>query len=150
MAMYFVQHGKSVTKQVDPDRPLSDDGRTQVELIANHLRKAGVVVGQVFHSGKTRARQTAEILAGRLGCDTVAERVGMKPNDDVAEFAAALEEDAMYVGHLPHLARLVSCLTADEEEADVVRFVNGGVVCVVEGDTGYYVEWYLTPLLCGK
>lgn len=148
MSIYFVQHGKCVAKEVDPDRPLSDEGRKEVERVAARLHKAGTALGQICHSGKTRARQTAEIMAGQLGVDWIIECAGMKPNDDAAEFAARLEDNSMYVGHLPHLARLVSCLTADGEETEVVRFTNAGVVCVGRDDNGWYVEWYLTPSLC--
>ena len=143
MAMYFVQHGLCVAKEIDPEQPLSDAGRKEVERVAIHLRKAGVAVGRIFHSGKTRARQTAELLAEQVGSDHIDERAGMKPNDDVVEFVATLEDDAMYVGHLPHLAKLVSYLAAGDEAGEVVRFSNGGVVCIGKDDAGYYVEWFV-------
>jgi len=49
--------------------------------------------------------------------------------------------------HLPHLGKLVSYLVADDEDAGVVKFVNGGVVCVEKDSTGYHIEWYLKPSL---
>jgi len=54
----------------------------------------------------------------------------------------------MYVGHLPHLGKLVSYLVSGNENAGVVKFVNGGVVCVERDSTGYHIEWYLMPSLC--
>ena len=59
MAMYFVQHGLSLSKEINPDRPLSDDGRKEVERISVHLRKAGVKIYKVCHSGKTRPKPLA-------------------------------------------------------------------------------------------
>jgi phosphohistidine phosphatase len=148
MPMYFVQHGLSVAKEIDPERPLSDDGRKNVELAATHLRKMGVAVKSVCHSGKTRARQTAEILAGQIALNGISEQSGMAPNDSAVEFAAALEDDTMYVGHLPHVGKLVSYLVVGDEDAGVVQFVNGGVVCIENDDAGSFVEWYLRPSMC--
>jgi phosphohistidine phosphatase len=34
MALFLVQHGTSVPKEVDPECPLSDEGRDTVERIA--------------------------------------------------------------------------------------------------------------------
>ena len=36
MAMYFVQHGKAVPKEIDSDRPLSEEGRAEVERVDVH------------------------------------------------------------------------------------------------------------------
>jgi phosphohistidine phosphatase len=101
------------------------------------------------HSGKTRARETAQIFAERLGDGNLYEMSGMNPNDDVIRFAAGLKEDnTMYVGHLTHLGKLVSYLVAGDESAGVVKFVNGGVVCVEKGTAGYSIAWSLNPALC--
>jgi phosphohistidine phosphatase len=149
VSIYFVQHGVAVPEQVDPNRPLSVEGRKEVQGIAAHLREVGVAVGKVCHSGKTRARETAQIFAEQLGDGNLYEVSGMNPNDDVIRFAAGLKEDnTMYVGHLPHLGKLVSYLVAGDENAGVVKFVNGGVVCVEKGTAGYSIAWYLNSALC--
>lgn len=146
MPIYFVQHGLAVPESVDPNRPLSADGREEVERVAAHLRKAGVSVKRVCHSGKTRAKETAQILAEHLGDGNIDEVPGMNPNDNVIEFAAGLKEDnTMYVGHLPHLGKLVSYLVAGDDQAGAVKFVNGGVVCVEKDSSGYHMVWYLKP-----
>ena len=149
MPIYFVQHGLALPEQVDPNRPLSADGRKEVEFIAAHLLKVGVAINKVCHSGKTRAKETAQILAEQIGDGNIYEVSGMSPNDNVLEFATGQKEDnTMYVGHLPHLGKLVSYLVAGDEDAGVVKFVNGGVVCVEKDSTGYHIEWYLIPSLC--
>lgn len=149
MPIYFVQHGLAVPESVDPNRPLSEDGRDEVGAVAAHLRKAGVSVKKVFHSGKTRAKETAQILSGQIGDGKIHELAGMSPNDDVIKFAKGLNEDnAMYVGHLPHLGKLVSYLIAGDEYAGVVRLVNGGVLCLEKDSMGYHIEWYLKPSMC--
>lgn len=148
MPMYFVQHGKAVAKEVDPGRPLSEEGRREVELVGAFLRRMDVTLRHVCHSGKTRARQTAELLSAEIGLDCVSELDGMKPDDDVVEFAEGLEDNTMYVGHLPHMGRLVSYLVAGDEDADVVAFSSGGMVCVGKDETGYHIKWFVTPASC--
>ncbi|MEW6664316.1 MAG: phosphohistidine phosphatase SixA [Thermodesulfobacteriota bacterium] len=147
MPIYFVQHGVAVPEEVDPNRPLSTEGRREVEAIAAHLRETGITVKKVCHSGKLRARETAQIFAGQIGGDNLCEVPGMNPNDAVRRLAGALEDDTMYVGHLPHLGRLVSYLVTGNETTEVVQFVNAGVVCVAKGSAGYHVAWYVKPPL---
>lgn len=148
MPIYLIQHGKAVPKELDPERPLSEEGREEVERVAVHLRRMGVAVKQIYHSGKTRARQTAELFAKDVGFGRVVELPGMKPNDDVAEFAENLEEDAMYVGHLPFMGKLVSYLTTGDEDAGVVVFSCGSVVCAGHTEEGYRIVWFVTPFVC--
>lgn len=148
MPMYFVQHGKAVAKEVDADRPLTEEGRKEVERVRDALRGMGLTAGKVCHSGKTRARQTAELLATAMSADCVTEIAGMKPNDDVAEFSKGLEDEVMYVGHLPHMGKLVSYLVTGDATAEVVAFTYSGVVCVGKDEDGYHIEWFLTPSSC--
>jgi phosphohistidine phosphatase len=55
MNIYLMQHGNPVPKEKNPDKPLSDRGRDDVGKMASFLKKAGLQVEMVFHSGKTRA-----------------------------------------------------------------------------------------------
>lgn len=149
MAMYFVQHGIAMAKEVDPDRPLSADGRKDVERISACLRKLGVTVGKIYHSGKTRAMETALIFSGQIGDGNIFVSPGMNPDDDVMDFAAGMDEhDTMYIGHLPHIEKLVSYLVTGDEDASVVKFTNGGIVCIEKDDKGFHIEWYLRPSIC--
>ena len=95
MPIYFVQHGLALPEQIDPNRPLSADGRREVESIAAHLRKVGVAVKKVCHSGKTRARETAQILSEQIGDGNIYAVSGMSPNNNVIEFAAGLKVKQM-------------------------------------------------------
>lgn len=149
MTMYFVQHGLALSKDIDPNRSLSDEGLKEVESISAYLQKIGVKVKKVYHSGKTRAEQTAQIFADHVGDGNVYELSGMSPNDDVKAFASSLNEDnTMYVGHLPHMEKLVSYLVAGDENTEVLKYSNGGVVCVEKENDGYHILWVLTPAVC--
>jgi len=127
---------------------LSAEGRREVETISAYLQKTGVTIKKACHSGKLRARETAQIFAGKIAGGNILELQGMGPNDDVVEFVARLESDVMYIGHLPHMEKTVSYLVTGDETAGVVKFVNAGVVCVEKDDNGYHTRWYLIPSVC--
>ncbi|MBI9075421.1 MAG: phosphohistidine phosphatase SixA [Desulfatibacillum sp.] len=150
MAVYLVQHGKSLPKDQDPDQGLSPQGVEESERIAGVAAAYGVKVSQIRHSGKTRALQTARIFAKAL-CppDGVEETTGLKPMDDVEVFAPILENTPglMIVGHLPFMERMASFLITGRAEHPVFRFQNGGIVCLDKHpDTNtWVVKWALMP-----
>jgi phosphohistidine phosphatase len=105
----------------------------------------GVRVARVLHSGKARARQTAEVWAGLLGVG-VEQTDGLAPNDDPTTWAERIAEEAddlMIVGHLPHLGRLAGLLVTGSPPA-VVRFRPGGLVGLEQADTGWVI-WVVLP-----
>jgi phosphohistidine phosphatase len=156
MKLYLVQHGEAVSKQEDPGRPLSEQGIEDVQAMAAFLGAAPVHVSRVWHSGKRRALQTAEILAKALLSGGKVEVVeGLNPNDPVAEFstdADVWDEDTLVVGHLPFMYRLVSLLVSGEVEAEWLQYQPGSVVCLERVDTDQWVVmWMLRPeLLVGR
>jgi phosphohistidine phosphatase len=150
MRVYLMQHGKPVSKEEDPDRPLSDEGRGDVERMADFLKKSALKVEDVFHSGKTRARQTAEIMVSQLNPEIKAqERTGLSPLDDVKEIASQIqgaEKGLLIAGHLPHLGKLASLLVVRDEAFPVVKFQQGGVVCLEKDEEGRWsVKWMVVP-----
>ena len=150
MKIYLMQHGKPVSKEEDPDRPLSEQGKNDVESVADFLQKCGVKVEGAFHSGKTRARQTAEIMVSKLSPGSEPqEKQGLSPLDDVGDIANEImkgEKDLLIAGHLPHLGKLASLLVAGSESVPVVSFQQGGVVCLGKGEEGRWtVAWMLVP-----
>jgi phosphohistidine phosphatase len=151
MNIYLVQHGKPVPKEKDPDKPLSTQGVEDVKKMAAFLETAGVPVKNIFHSGKTRARETAEIMADRLTPDSSSEEMkGLSPMDDARAVAAILDQgqvDTMVVGHLPHLAKLTSLLATGSETASVAAFQQGGVVCLqpVPEHQSWTIAWMVIP-----
>ena len=60
MIVVLVHHGDAVGPDVDPRRPLSTRGLQQVERLARDASARGTRPQVVWHSGKLRARQTAE------------------------------------------------------------------------------------------
>jgi phosphohistidine phosphatase len=152
MKLYLMQHGEAATEEADPSRPLTAKGRSDVQKIALFLKGAGVDLCLILHSGKTRARQTAEIIAAQLGPDCqVKEREGLAPNDSVSTLAnelSGMANDLMIVGHLPFLGKLASLLIAGSESKNSVAFRQGGVICLQRNeDQSWQVAWMVTPEL---
>ena len=150
MKVYLVRHGEAVSSDVDPQRPLSDQGQADVQKVAVFIEHLRVSVEHIWHSGKLRAAQTAEILAGTVsvkkGCSS---RGGLGPNDDASTIAHELDAydtDLMIVGHLPFLWNLTSLLAVGKETADVIAFEAGAMVCLERRDHGtWQISWTIAP-----
>jgi len=150
MKLYLVQHGEAVTKEVDPDRPLSTQGINAVTRVANFLKQSGISVSKILHSGKTRARETAEILVHILLNNGHIESIdGIAPNDPVAAFALTiptLETNTMIVGHLPFMAKLVAWLVTADENQPLITYKQGSVVCLEQDEShNWQIQWMIRP-----
>lgn len=150
MELYLVQHGPAKSETEDPQRPLTEEGRRTVERVAAFLAPLGLRIERIEHSGKLRARQTAELLAQALRpAAGICEAEGLAPNDDAGIVAARLARETanlMVVGHLPHLSRLVSRLLGLAADRPAVQFQMGGLVRLDRSDAGEWViRWVLTP-----
>ena len=150
MALYLVQHGKSLPKDVDPDQGLADEGIAETKRIAEVARGYQVNVSRIKHSGKKRARQTAEIFSDTLNPAGGVEAVsGLKPLDDVAAFAVSLDAAAntMLVGHLPFMERMTAYLVTGSADKPIFKFQNSGIVCLnKDPESGLWlIVWTLMP-----
>jgi phosphohistidine phosphatase len=149
MKLYLVQHGESNPKEVDPSRSLTDKGIIDVKKTADFLKSLQVSLKSVWHSGKNRARQTAEILVEAVQGGDLEMREGLAPNDPVDPVRDELSQtrdDLMIVGHLPFLGKLASLLVAGGESADAVSFRQGGIVCLERDEEGAWrMRWMVTP-----
>lgn len=146
--VYFAQHGIALASDEDETRPLSDFGHSEVRKVAACLKRHGVVVSSVFHSGKLRAQQTADLFAQEWTAVKVSEQPGMAPNDEPAELIAQLDDNALYVGHLPHIQKVVSKLISGNENAATLKFKNTAVACVEIDAQSTCLRWFITPDLC--
>jgi phosphohistidine phosphatase len=150
MLLYLVQHAEARREEEDPARDLTLKGRSDIESLAHHLKRLNVQVGQIFHSGKTRARSTANSLARHLQPTAGAlEAPGLAPLDDPEIWAgriAQMDEDTLLVGHLPHLGRLAAILLGGDKEKCAINFQMGGVVRLQRMEPGRWaVDWMLVP-----
>ena len=152
MRLFLVQHGNALPKDVDSERGLSEGGKQDVANVAAFLAGGSVQVERIFHSGKKRAWETAELFRVCLiGDGHFDERDGIAPLDpgvDVAEEIQNLSKDTMFVGHLPFMGKLVAHLIAGNEDIGVVSFTPGTVVCLErDGNDIWSVAWMVRPEL---
>ena len=152
MNLYLVQHAEAVSKAEDPQRPLSDKGRQDIQRVAGYVaRRADILIRQINHSGKTRAEQTAAMLAASLQIQGRLHRQeGLNPNDPAAPVARQVERlqsNLVIVGHLPQLGRLVSVLLLGSER-DLLDLPSAGLVCLERTADSWLINWFLAPELC--
>ena len=152
MKLYLVQHAKAASKDVDPERPLTDEGRQDIQKVAAFIEALDLEVDFLWHSGKTRAAQTAEAFAEvvNIGAQMTA-RDGLSPNDDVAAIKDELvskQDDVMIVGHLPFLSKLASLFLTGNEAAGTVAFQQGGIVAFEQpAEDRWQINWMVIPEL---
>jgi phosphohistidine phosphatase len=152
MHVYLVQHGKAKSAEDDPNRGLTDEGRKDVMRVAEFLEEQRITVSLIQHSGKTRAEETAHLLAESIRCSAGPVRSeAMAPDDDptlMINFLKVYTDDVLLVGHLPHLERLTSLLLTGSPDRRPVAFRNGGIVCLhKEGGGIWSLLWAIVPEL---
>lgn len=144
--IFLVHHADAVGPEVDPQRPLSLSGRMHADLLAQHALQRGARPVAIWHSGKLRARQTAEAF-WRV-CNPMAEFKairGLQPGDPAAwtkDLLTGELRDVMLVGHMPSLPKIFSLMTTGNED-EVARFPQHGVVALESDGAVWREAWRL-------
>jgi phosphohistidine phosphatase len=154
MFLYLVQHGEAKREEDDPARGLTDKGVQDVRKVAAYAQKMNLRVSRIFHSGKTRAVQIAQIFTDYLKPEKGASDGGsLAPMDDPAIWVnrvAEMRENTMLVGHLPYMSKFAGLLLCGDKEKMFIDFKMGGVVCLARfDDDRWTTEWMLVPeIIC--
>ncbi|CEG56089.1 phosphohistidine phosphatase SixA [Legionella fallonii] len=154
MKVYLVQHGPCVEKTVAPEQPLSNEGMQQIENLRQFISFLNLEVHHLWHSGKLRAKQTAEILSSSLMFGGMIEaHEGLAPMDAVEPIEKILEQlnqNIMLVGHMPFMGNLVTKLLTNTKK-NLVSFVPGTIVCLEQNEQHeWHIQWMLTPDIAKK
>jgi len=148
MKLFLVRHGEYIPETINPEKPLSDKGKSDIEKIGQQLKDSGFTVDEIFHSGKLRAKQTAEILAKYiLKNDKISQQEGLNPNDNVepwAEKISTTNHDLMLVGHLPFMAELSALLINGDQYKFAMEFNPGTIAVLSKNQKG---KWSLVKIL---
>jgi phosphohistidine phosphatase len=144
MFIYLVHHAEAAGPDVDPQRALTTAGRTHAEQLAVAAASRGVKPQVICHSGKLRARQTADAFWRRCNPFAVftAQR-GLQPTDPpqaINLLLAGEELDLMIVGHMPNLPRILALLTRGSPEHEVM-FPLHGLVALEKTEAGWEERW---------
>jgi phosphohistidine phosphatase len=141
MRLFLVRHGEASLPEADPARGLNRRGRSEAERVGKELARLGARPALIRCSLKTRAQQTAEIIAAALGSGLPpVSTSGLSPNDPVEPLAAELQtaaEDQLLVSHLPFLPALAGRLLAGEAPPGHV-FGPAGVLILERDQDGVW------------
>jgi phosphohistidine phosphatase len=152
MWLYLVHHGDALSPDADPRRPLSTPGHLASERLAEIAATRGARPAVIWHSGKLRARQTAELFW--RACNPLAEFQavsGLQPADFPGLFRTQLigePRDVMAVGHMPSLPRVLGLLTTGSPDAPA-NFPAHGIVALErdrdDAESLWVERWRLDP-----
>jgi phosphohistidine phosphatase len=144
MHAYLVHHAEAVPAHLESQRPLSSRGLAQAAALAELARTRAVAPVLIWHSGKLRARQTAEAFLRT--CSPFARFTmvrGLAPDDPPEWIRDALEgeeQDVLVAGHMPNIHRLSVLLGASDGCP-----LNGMVAMERTGPRRYVEAWRLSP-----
>ena len=120
MKLYFLRHGKADWddwSEPDDERPLTKQGRKEMQSVAQLLRDLEVQPGLILTSPLPRALQTAEIVAERLGVE-LEQAPALGKNFSASKLRGLIKrakgEDLMIVGHEPDFSAVLRVLTGGE------------------------------------
>jgi phosphohistidine phosphatase len=146
MQLFLVHHGDAVPPDIDAQRPLSSAGQAAVARLAAAAAARGVRPAAIRHSGKLRARQTAE--AFWRACNPLAEFAALRglqpadPPERVRGHVAGETRDVILVGHMPNLARVLALLVTGEVEGGA-EFPPHGLVALEPAGSRWIERWRL-------
>jgi phosphohistidine phosphatase len=141
--LYLVHHAQAADPGADPQRPLTPAGRTHADGLAARARDRGVRPQVIWHSGKLRARQTAE--AFWRACNPLAELAavpGLQPADPphvIVDRVTGDTRDIVLVGHFPSLPKVLAALVGSLEGE--VSFPPHGLVALDGAGDGWTEAW---------
>ena len=153
MKLYCVRHGEAEESDINPERPLTEKGRMDVESVARFMGESGLHIDYLLHSPKKRAVETALIFAKYLKAEQVTECVSiLDEQHDVSplvDMIPAWSQDTMLVGHLPFMYQLISTLVLGKPDYyPIVNYPPGTIICLDHyKDERWIISWLLSPEL---
>jgi phosphohistidine phosphatase len=114
--LFILRHGEAGNRmsvvEEDSERPLTREGRIEMQKIARSLKAVGLQIDQIYTSPLKRAKETAEITARILKIPTLEEWDELKPDGNKAALyrkLARFEQNSrlILVGHEPYLSSMI-------------------------------------------
>lgn len=138
MRLLLIRHARAASSYHLPDseRPLTDEGRSEFERVAQEVVAQGGTPGFIFHSPARRTTETARILASAAGVPLHATEIapwlaiGNGCQDVLPKLAQLPAEVTALVGHEP----IMSSLTAMLMGAGRLSFSPGTSACLEFAD----------------
>lgn len=154
--LFILRHGEAGNRTAgvgeDSERPLTSEGRTEMQKIAKSLKAVGLQANRIYTSPLKRARETAEIAARILKIPTLEDWVELKPDGSKTALyrkLVRLEPNSrlILVGHEPYLSSMMGEIIGTTDTR--LSLKKGGLAKVritsftprVSGE----LRWLLTP-----
>jgi phosphohistidine phosphatase len=159
MHLFFLRHGIAEDRNTaanDFDRKLIPEGISEIERLAQGLKRLDLKLDRIYTSPLPRSDETARIVAGALeiGPENLIVEPELAPGQfDMDQLRALLKDERrqtriMFVGHEPDLSLLVEQLVGGAS----IDLKKGGLARVeanrVEPGCGV-LRWLLTPAHLG-
>lgn len=156
MRLIFIRHGLaeghfSHDQDSDFERELTPEGISRLKKTFSLFKKAQPSIDVIFSSPLARAIQTAELF-WTYNRDSDLELMSdldiLDNPKNLVEYISFLPSDGHYafVGHDPHITKVIAALLAIHPEHDFMSIKKGGI-CVLEGGMwkGFTMELLLQP-----
>lgn len=156
MKLIFLRHGLaeghfSFNQERDFERELTPDGIKRLHKTFKLFSKIQGNIDVIFSSPLARAVQTAELFWSYYPESDLELMADLDILDDprhLVEYISFLPSDGVYtfIGHDPHITKVVAALLALHPEHDFMTIKKGGI-CVLEGGMwkGFTMELLLQP-----
>ena len=125
MLIYFLRHGDASndSRYNDDERPLTDLGMRQANLVSVFLQRMNVCVDAILSSPYTRAQQTALIVQAGSGKQqfVITEFLGVGADPQrLFDYLSELKiSSVILIGHEPNLSETISLLTSETRDAGI-------------------------------
>jgi phosphohistidine phosphatase len=148
MKLYFLRHGKADWPdwdKPDDERPLNEQGRREMERIAQFLLNVKIEPSVILSSPLPRASQTAEYAAEALRVK-LEQEPALGKGFNAAKLRSLLKRakggDLMIVGHEPDFTTVIAALTGGD-----VKLGKGGLarVDIEPGALDGRLIWLIPP-----
>ncbi len=149
---HAIAHGHfSLDQEMDFERSLTEEGIRKLGHTLKYFKLAQPSIDVIFSSPLARAVQTAEIFWQHYQEADLEMMGDLHILDDpkhLVEYISFLPNDGCYafVGHDPHLTKVIAALLALHPEHDFMKIKKGGI-CVLEGGMwdGFQMELLISP-----
>lgn len=156
MKLIFLRHGLaeghfSLEQDKDFERELTLEGVRRLDKTFKLFKKIQPSIDVIFSSPLARAIQTAELFweyYREADLEMMADLDILDDPRHLVEYISFLPTDGCYafVGHDPHITKVIAALLALHPEHDFMTIKKGGL-CVLEGGMwkGFTMELLLQP-----
>ena len=103
--LIIARHGNATNLSFSSERPLSEQGKDEANMLANEISKSDIDVDKIFHSGVLRSTETGEIISQKLKKPLeILPKLSESFDQNAAywlTFIETLDESVLLIGHNP-------------------------------------------------